>query len=68
MNFYRFEREGHLEKIELMKQEINLNETKAFFSFGGVAHIGLQTEHSEELSSFNNECMEISIKTLLEEN
>lgn len=29
-----------------MKQEINLNETKAFFSFGGVAHIGLQTEYN----------------------
>ena len=44
MNFYHFEREGHLEKIGLMKKQMEFNQQKEFFSFGGVRHESAQTD------------------------
>jgi hypothetical protein len=54
MNYYRQERSEHLEKIELMKKEINLKETRAYFSFGGVKHTETQTDFEEDGPQFNN--------------
>lgn len=44
MNYYRQEREEHLEKIELMKKEIDLQEDTKYFSFGGTKNQEIQTE------------------------
>lgn len=43
MNYYRQEREEHLEKIELMKKEIDYRQSENYYSFGGVRHEEVQT-------------------------
>lgn len=43
MIFYQDERAAHMEKIELLKQQIQYQD-KHYFSFGGVKHTETQTD------------------------
>ena len=56
MNYYKEERENHLDKIELMRKQIQFNEDRPYFSFGGVRDTEAQTE-PEESSPYNQECL-----------